>query len=56
MKLIVLLVVLLAVFAPFVSPHPEAAGTFVNFDEASQPPSPRHPFGHTADRNHAMNA
>ncbi|HIP99351.1 TPA: ABC transporter permease [Candidatus Bipolaricaulota bacterium] len=35
----------LAVFAPFVAPYPEHAGRFVNFSEASQPPSLQHPFG-----------
>ena len=42
---IVLAVVCLAVFAPFLAPHPEAAGSFVNFDDSSQPPSLRYPFG-----------
>lgn len=41
----VLLVVFLAVFAPFVSPYPQHAGKFVNFAEASQPPSLSHFFG-----------
>jgi peptide/nickel transport system permease protein len=42
---IVLVVVCLAVFAPFLAPYPEAAGSFVDFDHASQPPSLQHPFG-----------
>jgi peptide/nickel transport system permease protein len=42
---IVLVVVCLAVFAPFLAPYPEHAGSFVNFDEASRPPSLQHPFG-----------
>jgi peptide/nickel transport system permease protein len=42
---IVLAVVCLAVFAPFLAPYPEAAGSFVNFDEASQPPSLQHLCG-----------
>jgi peptide/nickel transport system permease protein len=42
---IVLIVVFLAVFAPFVAPHPEQAGSFVNFSEASQPPSLRYLCG-----------
>jgi len=41
----VLLVAFLAVFAPFVSPYPKHAGVFVNFVEASQPPSLKHLFG-----------
>ena len=34
-----------AVFAPYVSPYPRHAGRYVNFPEASQPPSLNHPFG-----------
>ncbi|MBC7099853.1 ABC transporter permease, partial [Candidatus Bipolaricaulota bacterium] len=41
----VLLVSFLAAFAPYVAPYPEHAGRFVNFSEASQPPSLKHPFG-----------
>lgn len=41
----VLLVSFLAAFAPFVAPYPEHAGSFVNFGEASRPPSLGHPFG-----------
>ncbi len=42
---IILIVVFLAVFAPFVAPYPEHAGSFVNFSEASQPPSARYLCG-----------
>jgi peptide/nickel transport system permease protein len=42
---IIVTVVFLAVFAPFVSPYPEQAGNFVDFDNASQPPSWAHLFG-----------
>ena len=35
----------LAVFAPYVAPYPEHAGRFVNFSEASQPPSWKHLCG-----------
>ena len=42
---IIVIVVFLAVFAPFVSPYPEHAGNFVDFDSASRPPSGAHPFG-----------
>jgi peptide/nickel transport system permease protein len=41
----VLLVSFLAVFAPWVAPYPEHAGAFVDFANASQPPSLQHPFG-----------
>jgi len=41
----VLLVLFLAIFAPYVAPYPEHAGRFVNFAEASLPPSMAHPFG-----------
>ena len=41
----VLLIGFIAAFAPFISPYPEHAGSFVNFSEASQPPSLKHPFG-----------
>jgi peptide/nickel transport system permease protein len=41
----VLLVSFLAAFAPYVAPYPEHAGRFVNFREASQPPSLRHLCG-----------
>ena len=42
---LVALVILAALFAPFVTPHPEAAGSFTDFANASQPPSAAHPFG-----------
>jgi peptide/nickel transport system permease protein len=41
----VLLVTFLAVFAPWVAPYPEHASAFVDFANASQPPSLQHPFG-----------
>ena len=41
----VLLVSFLAVFAPWVAPYPEHADAFVDFANASQPPSLQHPFG-----------
>ena len=41
----VLLVSFLAVFAPWVAPYPEHADAFVDFSNASQPPSLQHPFG-----------
>jgi peptide/nickel transport system permease protein len=39
------LVVFLAVFAPWVAPHPEAAGKFVDFANASLSPCWRYPLG-----------
>lgn len=36
---------LAAVFAPYVTPYPEHAGRFVDFANASAPPSWAHPFG-----------
>jgi len=42
---IVFLILCLAIFAPFVSPYPEHAGNFVDFKNASQPPSLHHLFG-----------
>jgi peptide/nickel transport system permease protein len=41
----VLLIFFLLTFAPYVAPYPEHAGNFVNFKEASQPPSLKHPCG-----------
>ncbi len=41
----VLAVSFIAVFAPFVSPYPSNAGRFVNFADASQPPSLKHLCG-----------
>jgi peptide/nickel transport system permease protein len=42
---IVLIVLLLALLAPFVAPYPEHAGSYVKFEEASRPPSFSHLFG-----------
>jgi peptide/nickel transport system permease protein len=41
----VLLVTFLAIFAPVVAPHPEHAGAFVDFANASRPPCLTYPFG-----------
>jgi peptide/nickel transport system permease protein len=38
-------VVFVAVFAPWISPHPASAGLYVNFNAAGLPPSLVHPFG-----------
>jgi peptide/nickel transport system permease protein len=41
----VLLVTFLAIFAPVVAPHPEHAGAFVDFANASRAPCLTYPFG-----------
>jgi len=41
----VLTIALVAIFAPFLAPYPQHAGSYVNFKEAGQPPSLKHPFG-----------
>jgi peptide/nickel transport system permease protein len=41
----VLVVVLLAIFAPYVAPYPEHAKPFTDFTNASRPPSWAYPFG-----------
>jgi peptide/nickel transport system permease protein len=41
----VLLVTFLAVFAPLVAPYPQHASAFVDFANASRPPSMTYPFG-----------
>ncbi len=42
---IVLLLVLLAIFAPYVTPYPKHAGAFTDFAHAKLPPSLQHLFG-----------
>lgn len=42
---IIAIVVLLAVFAPYMTPHPAHAGRFVDFANASSPPDLSNPFG-----------
>lgn len=42
---IIVLIVLAAVFAPFITPYPEHAGPYANFSESGQPPGPKHLFG-----------
>jgi len=42
---IVSIVLFLAVFAPFVTTHPEAVIRYVNFSEAKKPPCLSYPFG-----------
>lgn len=43
--IIVVLVILLAIFAPVIAPYPEHIGAFVDFGNASQPPSAQHILG-----------
>lgn len=38
-------IIILAIFAPWVTPYPEHAGPFVDFNNTGQPPSLRHPCG-----------
>lgn len=42
---LVLVIALCAIFAPFIAPYPEHAGPSVDFANASRPPSIRHWFG-----------
>ncbi|GGN20921.1 ABC transporter permease [Halarchaeum nitratireducens] len=42
---IVTVVVLAAVFAPYVAPYPAQVGSFTDFANAYQPPTVAHPFG-----------
>jgi len=42
---VVCIIVFVAIFAPYISPHPESAGKFINFYEASQCPSLVHLCG-----------
>lgn len=43
--IIVVTVIILAIFAPWIVPHPEDAGKVVHFDQMLQPPSSEHWFG-----------
>jgi len=38
-------IVFIAIFAPYISPYPESAGEYINFSEASVPPSLKHLCG-----------
>lgn len=42
---VILFVVVIAVFAPFIAPNPEDAGDAIHFGQAFEPPSLKHPFG-----------
>jgi peptide/nickel transport system permease protein len=39
---LIIVIMFTAIFAPLVSPYPDHGGNYVNFDEASQPPSKVH--------------
>jgi len=43
--IILCLIILAAVFAPYITPYPEHAGAYTNFRESSQSPSPTYFFG-----------
>lgn len=43
--IIFLLIIFVAVFAPYITPYPEHAGAYTNFREASKPPSLTYFFG-----------
>jgi len=43
--LVICIIILVAVFAPYVSPHPKSADKFIDFDEANRPPSSIHICG-----------
>lgn len=42
---IILMVIVVAIFAPVIAPYPQDRGARINFKEAFQPPSGKHPFG-----------
>lgn len=42
---IVLIVILMAIFAPWITPYPQHAGPFVDYDNAGKPPSSKYIFG-----------
>lgn len=42
---IIILISLAAILAPWITPYPEHAGPYANFSESSQPPSAKHLFG-----------
>lgn len=37
--IVILLIIFIAIFAPYISPSPESAGLYINFSGANQPPS-----------------
>ncbi|GAF90120.1 unnamed protein product, partial [marine sediment metagenome] len=41
----VTIILFLAIFAPFITAHPEAVARYVNFSEAKKPPCLSYPFG-----------
>lgn len=43
--IVVFIILFLAIFAPYITSHPEAVGKYVNFSDAKNPPSTIYPFG-----------
>jgi peptide/nickel transport system permease protein len=43
--IIIVVISLAAIFAPYITPYPAHAGPYANFKESSQPPSVKHLFG-----------
>lgn len=43
--ILVCVIIFVAILASYISPHPESASSYVNFDEASQPPNIKHLCG-----------
>jgi len=43
--IVVFIIMFLAIFAPFITVHPESVSRYVNFSESKQPPSLSYPFG-----------
>ncbi|GAG85920.1 unnamed protein product, partial [marine sediment metagenome] len=43
--ILVCIIIFIAIFAPYIAPFPESASSYVNFSEANQPPSIKHPCG-----------
>lgn len=37
--IVILIIIVTAIFAPYISPSPESAGLYINFSEANKPPS-----------------
>jgi peptide/nickel transport system permease protein len=42
---IIVIILILGVFAPYIAPYPEQAGAYVDFESCLSPPSLQHPFG-----------
>lgn len=46
---IVMFVIFVAIFAPYLAPYPEDAGTAIDYTQSFEPPSAEHPMGTDAD-------